>query len=118
MQKEAAGKLAESASELTPAATIGGGGILVFTVQSDDAKNLMVFADTLRRQYPEVTILTVSDKNGAFALTSGNGGAGQEVFKEIVALSGARGGGKPTVRGSMPVEKIEAVIEGLKKKFG
>jgi alanyl-tRNA synthetase len=118
MQKTAQGKLAESATDLAPIASMADGSILVFTVPSDDAKNLMVFSDTLRKKHPQATVLIVSSKSGAFALTSANGNASKDIFKEIVAISGARGGGQQTIRGSMPVEKIDAVIEGLKQKFG
>jgi alanyl-tRNA synthetase len=117
-EREAQGKLAESATELPPRAEIAAGKILVFAVPADDARNLMVFSDTFRTQYPDVSILTISEKNGAFALTSGNGAQNQEIFKEIVAISGARGGGAQTIRGNMPVDKIDAVVEGLKRKFG
>jgi alanyl-tRNA synthetase len=118
MQKEAHGKLAEWAAELMPRASIGDGKILVFEVPAGDAKNLMVFSDTLKNNHPNSTILTISDKSGAFALTSNNGGRNQEVFKAIMSISGARGGGQQTIRGNMPVGKIDAVIDGLKQKYG
>ena len=62
-------------------------------------------------------VLIISKKSGNFALFSPDEARGLEIFKDISAISGARGGGKPTIRGSMPVEKIDAVIDGLKKKF-
>jgi alanyl-tRNA synthetase len=118
LEREAKGKLAQEATAVEPRADISAGKILIFTIPAADAKELMVYSDSLKRTYPEASVVTISEVNGALAVTSPEPARGQEVFKEIVAASGGRGGGQGTIRGTMPVEKIDAVIEALKRKFG
>ncbi len=90
---------------------------MIFTVPADDAKALMVFSDSFKKSYPDATVLTISEKNGSFAINSSDGNLGKEVFAELVAISGGKGGGQAVIRGTMPAEKIADVIEGLKRKF-
>ena len=116
-QKKTASSLSNEASNLEPTCALLKGQFVVFNTNADDAKNLMIFADSLRAKYAGKIILTISQKGGNFALFSPNENQGQEIFKEISAVSGARGGGKPTIRGSIPTDKIDAVIEALKKKY-
>ena len=78
----------------------------------------MVFSDSFKKTYPESCVVTISDANGALTITCPDPARGQEVFRELVAASGGRGGGQGTIRGTMPTEKTEAVIEALKRKFG
>ncbi len=118
LEREAKGKLAREATAVEPRADISAGKILIFTIPAADAKELMVYSDSLKKTYPESSVVTISEVNGALAVTSPEPARGQEVFKELVAVSGGRGGGQGTIRGTMPVEKIEAVIEALKRKFG
>ena len=115
LQKESEGKLAGKATSIQPRATMGK--IVLFVVPARDAKELMVYFDSLRSAYKQSSVIAIAGNNGAFAITSSDNGQAQEIFKEIVAISGGRGGGQSTIRGSMPVDKIDDVISGLKRKF-
>ena len=117
-EKMAQARLADKATGIVPIAKINGDQILVFVIPVDDAKALMVYADSLKTTYPRSTVVTISNKAGNFAITSSDGNIGKEIFKELASISGGRGGGQPTIRGTLPVEKIDAVIAGLKEKFG
>ncbi len=116
-EKEEAGKLSDKASDLTPTAEIGRGKIFIYIVPTDNAKDLMVFADRFKEIHKQSIVITISGQGGAFAITSSDNELSQSVFKEISSISGARGGGKPTIRGSMPPERVDEVIDGLKKRF-
>lgn len=115
-EREAKGKLAQEATAVEPQAEISD--ILIFTIPAADSKALMVFSDSFKKTYSDSCVVTISDSNGALTITSPNPARGQEVFKEVVAVSGGRGGGQGTIRGSIPVDKIDAVIGALKRKFG
>ncbi len=116
-QKEEAGEISAAASELEPAARIGNELILIYKPSTDNAGDLLAYLDTFKKKYPQSTIVVVSGNNGTFAISSPEYELSNNTFNEIVTIAGARGGGKPTIRGSMDVKKIDAVIEGLKKKF-
>ncbi len=115
--REAKSKLAEEAAAIEPRAGISNGSILVFIVPASDAKELMVYSDSFRKTHPQSTVVTISENNGALAITSPDPSHGQAVFRELVAVSGGRGGGQGTIRGSMPPDKIDTVIKALKRKF-
>jgi alanyl-tRNA synthetase len=116
-EREAQGKLAESATSAEPKAVIADSKILVYVIAAGDAKELMVFADSFKKAHPNEVVITISQANGGFAITSGDPALGKSVFSEVVAVSGGRGGGQGTIRGSMPADKIDMVIEALKRKF-
>jgi alanyl-tRNA synthetase len=116
-EREAQGKLAESATAIEPAASFNDGKVLIYKIAASDAKELMVFADSFRKSHALATVMTVSTGNGGFAITSADPGSGKEMFSIVVAASGGRGGGQGTIRGSMPVDKIDKVIEALKEKY-
>jgi len=116
LQKESEGKLAGEATSIRPRATMGK--IVLFVVPARDAKELMVYFDSLRSAYKQSSVIAISENNGAFAIISNDNGQAQEIFQELVSISGGRGGGQGTIRGSMPVDKIDKVIDGLKRKFG
>jgi alanyl-tRNA synthetase len=115
--KKAQARLADDATEIVPSAKINGEQIFVFVIPVNDAKALMVYADSFKNTYPGSTVVTISGSMGNFVITSPDGNFGKAIFKELAAISGGRGGGQPTIRGTMPVEKIDAVITGLKEKF-
>jgi alanyl-tRNA synthetase len=117
-EKQAQGKLSQSAQAFEPQASMRNGMILVFKVPAGDAGDLMVYADSFKKTYAQSAVLTISELNGGFAITSADTGLGKDVFQELAAVSGGRGGGQGTIRGTMPPEKIEAVIDSLKRKFG
>jgi alanyl-tRNA synthetase len=117
-EKESAGKLAGKAASLEPKAMLSGDRILIFVVPADSAKELMVYSDSFRKLYSKSAVVTISKKAGNFAITSSDDGLGKQLFKTLVEITGARGGGQPTIRGTMPVEKIDSFIEELKRKFG
>jgi alanyl-tRNA synthetase len=117
-EREVKGKLAESASSIEPHAIIADGKIIIFIVPASDAKELMVFADNFKIGHPKSAVLTISEGSGSFALTSIDINFGKQIFSEIAAISGGRGGGQAVIRGSVPVDKINDVVDGLKRKFG
>ncbi len=117
-EKEDTIRLSKKAIDIKPVTVIADGEVVIYVVRVDSARFLMVFVDSFREIHPKSTIVTISERNGAFAITSPKDGLGQEILTEMKSLSGVRGGGKPTIRGSLPVEKIDSVITRLKKRFG
>ncbi len=110
--------LSKKAIDIKPDTIIADGKVVIYVVDVDNPRFLMVYVDSFREIHPESTIVTISKKNGAFAITSPGDGLGQEVLTEMKSVSGVRGGGKPTIRGSLQVQTIDAIIKGLAKKFG
>ena len=110
--------LSKKAVDIKPDTIIADGKVVIYVVDVDNARFLMVYVDSFREVHPKSTIVTISKRNGAFAITSPKDGLGQEILTEIKSVSGVRGGGKPTIRGSLNVETIDSIIKGLEKKFG
>ena len=117
-EKEDSLMLSKKAVDIKPDTLIADGKVVIYLVDVDNARSLMVFVDSFKEIHPKSTIVTISKSNGAFAITSPKDGLGQEILNEMKSVSGVRGGGKPTIRGSLGVDTIDSIIKGLKKKFG
>ncbi len=117
-QKEAAGKIHAAASELKPVARIRNEMILIYKPAIDNTNHLLSYLDTFKKKHPQSAIVAVSGITGNFAISSPDERLSKDIFDEIVTISGARGGGRPTIRGTLPVDDIDSIIEGLKKRFG
>ena len=115
--KDEAGRMSKQAGELTSALRSDAEAFVIYLVPTDNSKDLMVYSDKFKVQNPGMTIVTISDKNGNLVITSKDQENGQKIFKEIGELTGARGGGKGTIRGSMPVDKIELLLQEFSKKY-
>ena len=116
-EKDKARQLSDDAVGIEPKAVIGGDKIFVYLVPASNAGEVMVYSDRYKNVHGDSSVITISQSTGNFAITSGADGFGQEIMKAISSVSGVRGGGKPTVRGSMPVESIDSVITILVEKF-
>jgi len=110
-------KLLDDASTIEPAAKIAGGRLFIYLVPAENTDDLMVFVDRFKLSYKDSTVVTISDKNGGFAITSSDGESAQKAFNVMRSAGNARGGGKPTIRGAIPKDKIDLVIDGLKRKY-
>ncbi|UCC79032.1 MAG: alanine--tRNA ligase [Candidatus Zixiibacteriota bacterium] len=111
-------KLLKDASNISAAAELANGKLLIYSVPAESPDDLMVYSDFYKDSYRDSTIVTVSGITGSYAITSPDLNFAQSVFGEIKKTGEARGGGKPTIRGAMAKDKIKLVIDGLKKKFG
>jgi alanyl-tRNA synthetase len=110
-------KLSDLASAIEPAVELADGKLLIYVVPARNAGDLMVFSDRYRELNREVTIVTISNRNGSFAITSPNGEFAARVFDKLKDAGDARGGGKPTIRGVIPINKIETAVDALSKEF-
>jgi alanyl-tRNA synthetase len=110
--------LAEKASDLSPKAIIGGKLIYIYEVPADEQKYLMIYSDYYKKTHPKSGIVTVSDSTGSFAVASQDNQQAQKIFGAMKSIPGVRGGGKPTIRGSLPVDKIDEIIKVLTERFG
>ncbi len=63
------------------------------------------------------TTIVVSDTTGQFAIHSPNYDSANAVKEVLMSTADARGGGKPTIRGSLSIDKIEAAVSALKDRF-
>jgi alanyl-tRNA synthetase len=111
-------RLSDDASSIKPAAELADGKLVIYVVPAETADDLMVFVDRFKLSHKESTVVTISDRNGGFAITSFDDDSAQAAFNIMKETGNVRGGGKPTIRGAMPKDKIELVIEDLKKKYG
>jgi alanyl-tRNA synthetase len=117
-QKETVSEISVDAYKLEPVARIGKELILIYKPAIDNTNHLLAYLDTFKKKHPQSAIVAVSGNTGTFAISSPEYKLSNDIFAEIVTISGARGGGKPTIRGSLRVDTIDSVIKGLKKKFG
>jgi alanyl-tRNA synthetase len=111
-------KLSNDAASIEPAVEFPDKKLLIYLVAADNTGDLMIFSDRFKESYRDFTIVTISDKNGSFVITSLDLASANEVFETMKTIGGARGGGKPIIRGAMAKDKIDDVIDGLKKEFG
>jgi hypothetical protein len=86
-------------------------------VPAENANELLVFIDRFKLIHKISTIVTISEKNGAFAIASSDIEFAQNTFNIMKTAVNARGGGKPTIRGSIPRDKINQVIDALKEAY-
>jgi alanyl-tRNA synthetase len=113
-RKEDQGKLSAMAREVEPVADLDGGKLKLFVF--GDNQNAKLYADIFSAQNPDATVAAISGSTGTFAIKSPDYGSSQSVFEDMREF-GARGGGKPTISGSIPKDKIEAFIGKVRKKF-
>ena len=110
-------KLLDDASAIEPAVKLADGKLFAYLVSAENTDDLMVFVDRFKSLHKDSTVVTISDKNGGFAITSSDGESAQKTFNIMKSAGNARGGGRPTIRGAIPKDKINLVIDGLKKKY-
>ena len=114
MQKDSRGKLAEKAGQIEPAANLDGGKLKLF--RFDDTHDAKLYADIFSAMNPEAAVVALSGSNGQFAIKSQDYEYSKRIFDDMKEF-GARGGGKPTISGSMPKDKITSFIEKVREKF-
>jgi len=91
------------------------GEVVIFKLDSA-VGDMMAYVDRFKISYPDKTVLTFSISDGKFAITSPSPESASRIMKTMAEAVGARGGGKPTIRGAMPADKIEAAIDALREK--
>lgn len=117
-EKEKAKELSKSASEISPAAVLDNEKLYIYRVPAGNVGDVMVYSDRYKKIHNGSSVVTISDENGNFAITTPDDSVGQAILGAMKSIPGVRGGGRPTVRGSLPVEKIDSIIEILTEKFG
>ena len=93
------------------------GALLVYIVNSQTASEFMTYFDTLKASNSGNIIAVISGITGQLAIHSSDYAFASKIKDDLFQLVGAKGGGKPTIRGSMPVDKIDQAIAGLKDKY-
>ncbi len=118
-QKSAEKEISQKASDTTPDHEFSSsdGELLVFKLKMSNPKEMMAFIDTFKVKYNDKAVLVISAGDGKFAIAGPSLGFINKVRDVMTEAAGARGGGKPTIRGAMPAEKIDNAIEGLTKFF-
>jgi alanyl-tRNA synthetase len=112
--KEDQARLSTTASEIEPAANLDGGKLKLFVF--NDNQSAKLYADIFSAKSPEATVAAISGSTGTFAIKSPDYSSSQSVFEDMREF-GARGGGKPTISGSMPKDNIDAFIGKVREKF-
>lgn len=92
-------------------------GLLVFKLKLSMPDEMMAYIDSFKAYYRGKTILIISSSDGKFAITSPSPESANRVKDILVSIANARGGGKPTIRGAMPPDRITDVLNGLKEKL-
>lgn len=107
------------ANQIGPAfeAQISSGILKAYILYSKTTNEFMAYFDSLKGSYPNQTIVAASGITGQFAINSPDSNTADKLKDDLVQLAGAKGGGKPTIRGSMPADKVNQAIEGLKAKY-
>jgi alanyl-tRNA synthetase len=89
----------------------------VYLLELSGSNEFMPFFDGLKLAFANCTILAIGQGTGQFAINSPDIKLANKLKDDLVQLVGAKGGGKPTIRGSMPADKVNQAIEGLKDKY-
>ncbi len=93
------------------------GKLLAYIVQNKSPKEFMTYFDSFKNTNQDNTVIVCSGSTGQYAIASPDYDFAIEVNSSLKESSDAKGGGKPTIRGAMAVEKIDKAIEALKGKF-
>ncbi|NLI16005.1 MAG: hypothetical protein GX409_06955, partial [candidate division Zixibacteria bacterium] len=88
-----------------------------FLLEIAGPNEFMPFFDGLKSAFADSVILAINRITGQFAINSPDLNTANKLKDDLVQLAGAKGGGKPTIRGSMPADKVNQAIEGLKAKY-
>jgi len=117
--KSAAKDISQKAKELSPKINIDTdkGNLLGFVVKNKSPKEFMTYFDNFKSVHQNETIVVCSRLNGQYAIASSDYNFAVKVKNTLFESVGAKGGGKPTIRGAMPVDKIETALDSLKKKY-
>lgn len=109
----------KKAAEIKPDLNIktSKGGLLVYVTNTKSAKDFMDYFDSYKNIHKDETIVVCSRINGQFAINSPDHDFANEIKNCLTEKVGGKGGGKPTIRGAMPPDKVEMVIKAIKKKF-
>lgn len=89
----------------------------VYLLELGGPNEFMPFFDGLKSAFANCTILAIGQGTGQFAINSPDLNLANKLKDDLVQLVGAKGGGKPTIRGSMPVDKVYQAVNGLKAKY-
>lgn len=88
-----------------------------YLLEINSPNEFMPFFDGLKSAFSNCTILAIGAGTGQFAINSPDQNFANKLKDDLVRLVGAKGGGKPTIRGSMPADKVNQAIDGLKAKY-
>ncbi len=88
-----------------------------YLLEIEGPDEFMPFFDGLKSAFAGCTILAIGQGTGQFAINSPNMNLANKLRDDLVQLVGAKGGGKPTIRGSMPADKVRQAIDGLRAKY-
>jgi alanyl-tRNA synthetase len=93
------------------------GELLIFALNNSTPNEFMTYFDSLKAVNMKNTIVVLSNTSGQMAINSPNYDFASKIKDELLQSVGAKGGGKPTIRGSLPVANVDKAIAGLKEKF-
>lgn len=118
-QKSAEKEISQKAIDIAPDYKLSSemGDLLIFNLSLSSPKEMMVFVDSFKVKYNDKAVLVISSSDGKFAITGQSMKFNNKIRDIMTESAGARGGGKPTIRGAMPADKIDNAIEGLNKFF-
>jgi alanyl-tRNA synthetase len=88
-----------------------------YLLDINSPNEFMPFFDGLKSSFANCTILAIGQGTGQFAINSPDMNFANRLKDDLVQLVGAKGGGKPTIRGSMPADKVKEAIDGLRAKY-
>jgi alanyl-tRNA synthetase len=112
-------EISRSASDIKPELelTTGDGPLIVYVIETSKPDELMTYFDSLKAKNQDKTVMVCSKKSGQLALGSPDYAFAIKIKDYLAEAVGAKGGGKPTIRGAMPAAKIFEAVAKLKEKF-
>ena len=97
------------------------GTLLFHKIQNENAGDFLPCFDAIKAynssKYNGGITVVVSATTGQFAIHSPSYDSAEAVREIIVRSAGARGGGRPTIRGTLAVENIDKAISALREAF-
>lgn len=93
------------------------GGLLIYVINTKSASDFMDYFDSYKNIHKDETIVVCSSITGQFAIASLDYDFADEIKKHLIEKVGAKGGGKPAIRGAIPPDKVGIITKMIKKKF-